>query len=463
MTCLVALLVIAPIPSFASSPSPGDDSLWRKPFPGDGPNQYVDAIVTRGDEVFVSGKFVHIGSMSVNYIARFDGMRWTHVGTGLGTPGMGLVHTLALDGNRLYAGGMFDEAGPIAAHNVAVYDLITATWAPLGAGTDRAVRGICVAKNGDVFIAGEFTRAGTVPSQGVARFDGSAWHALAGSLNRRARAMTVLASPAGGVYVAGFFTTAGGVTCNNIAYWDGTAFRSLDGGTDQLVTALALHDGQLYAGGSFTLAGARTARGIARWDGRQWHALGPGLSGAGGVGVRAITFLGSYLYVGGAFRFAGTVAANNIARWNGAHWEALGSGVNDQVKVITPVAGGMLIWGNFFAAGAMSAPYLAGWGPMRAPAAATPDVALYQNEPNPFNPQTIIRYSVPVLSRVRLMVFDGGGHAVRALVDKIVGPGSHAVIWDGRDGAGVRVSTGMYFYRLETGGKSVTRKMVVLK
>lgn len=88
---------------------------------------------------------------------------------------------------------------------------------------------------------------------------------------------------------------------------------------------------------------------------------------------------------------------------------------------------------------------------------------LAQNFPNPFNPTTTIRYGLAGRSRVRLQVFDVSGRLVRTLVDGDRGAGSHAETWNGEDGGGRQVSSGVYFYRLTAEDLVLTRKMVLLR
>ncbi len=90
-------------------------------------------------------------------------------------------------------------------------------------------------------------------------------------------------------------------------------------------------------------------------------------------------------------------------------------------------------------------------------------LALGQNHPNPFNPQTTIPFDIPAPARVRLLVMDAAGRMVRKLVDENVPAGAHNAVWDGRDGGGRSVSSGVYFYVLDVGGERLTRKMVLLK
>ncbi|MCH7529057.1 MAG: T9SS type A sorting domain-containing protein, partial [Candidatus Marinimicrobia bacterium] len=97
-------------------------------------------------------------------------------------------------------------------------------------------------------------------------------------------------------------------------------------------------------------------------------------------------------------------------------------------------------------------------------AAAVPaDFSLLPNYPNPFNPSTTITFTVPRRERVRLAVYDIMGRPVRTILTATIEPGRHQVIWDGRDGRGRNVATGVYIYRLETPSKSLARKMMLVK
>ena len=90
-------------------------------------------------------------------------------------------------------------------------------------------------------------------------------------------------------------------------------------------------------------------------------------------------------------------------------------------------------------------------------------VFLGQNVPNPFNPLTRISYGVPATSMVRIEIFDVRGRSVRKLVDGVQSAGTYDAIWDGRDGRGQRVDSGVLFYRLQVGETLLQRKMVLLK
>jgi hypothetical protein len=90
-------------------------------------------------------------------------------------------------------------------------------------------------------------------------------------------------------------------------------------------------------------------------------------------------------------------------------------------------------------------------------------VVLKQNAPNPFNPTTRIEFSLPSERDVRLDVFDVQGKLVRRLYVGRAKRGLTSLFWNGDDDRGQQVGSGVYFYRLEAGSETVSKKMVLLK
>ncbi len=88
---------------------------------------------------------------------------------------------------------------------------------------------------------------------------------------------------------------------------------------------------------------------------------------------------------------------------------------------------------------------------------------LGQNFPNPFNPETTIEFSILNKGNVELGVYNIRGQKVKTLVNESFTAGTHKVVWDGKDERNEGVSSGIYFYRLNAGGKELTRKMVLIK
>ncbi len=91
------------------------------------------------------------------------------------------------------------------------------------------------------------------------------------------------------------------------------------------------------------------------------------------------------------------------------------------------------------------------------------EFSLSNNYPNPFNPETKIDYSIVKVCRVKLEIFNILGQKIRTLVDEDQSLGNKSTNWDGRNENGEQVTSGVYFYRLQAGDYSQTKKMVLLK
>ena len=113
--------------------------------------------------------------------------------------------------------------------------------------------------------------------------------------------------------------------------------------------------------------------------------------------------------------------------------------------------------------------YAGFWGragrgtPTGAPAPVAYVNRLFQNYPNPFNPATTVKYSVAEPGPVEIRIFNVRGQTVRTLVAEHKPAGPHKKEWDGRNNAGLRVASGVYFCRLRIGTFSSVKKLVLLK
>jgi len=88
---------------------------------------------------------------------------------------------------------------------------------------------------------------------------------------------------------------------------------------------------------------------------------------------------------------------------------------------------------------------------------------LDQNYSNPFNPTTRITFGLKEPAAVSLRIYDTAGRLVRVLVKSSLPGGTYAEIWDGKDSRGAAVASGIYFYRLDAGSFTQTRKMILLR
>jgi len=89
--------------------------------------------------------------------------------------------------------------------------------------------------------------------------------------------------------------------------------------------------------------------------------------------------------------------------------------------------------------------------------------ALHQNYPNPFNPSTVITYSIPGSSSVRIEVYNILGQKVATLFDQEQTAGTHSIAWNAQGEHGQRLGSGAYFLRMQAGSFSQVKKMLLAK
>ncbi|HMP36603.1 MAG TPA: hypothetical protein PKC43_04070 [Phycisphaerales bacterium] len=256
----------------------------------------VDHDEPGGPALYAAGRFQSAGGLAAANIAKWSGSGWSPLGPGISGTGVGDIESVCV----------FDEgSGPM-------------TFA--GFGTTP--------------VPGQ-----PVPIRSIARWDGVEWSAVGGGVEGSTptalsvvKALAVFDDGSGpALYAGGTFTKAGGVPANNIARWDGAQWHALGAGiTGGSVTALHVHDDgggpALYVGGLFSAAGGVPAASIARWKNGAWSALGSGV--AGGVVAAMATWDDGQggdakLICGGAFTVAGGQSIRRLARWNGTSWSAL--------------------------------------------------------------------------------------------------------------------------------------------
>ncbi|MDD5528803.1 MAG: T9SS type A sorting domain-containing protein [bacterium] len=93
---------------------------------------------------------------------------------------------------------------------------------------------------------------------------------------------------------------------------------------------------------------------------------------------------------------------------------------------------------------------------------SNPTLALNQNYPNPVIKNTNISYTLPAETKVKLQVYNTSGRLVKTLLNEIQSTGAKEIIWDKKDMNNMSVSSGIYFYRLTAGSKTITKTMIVL-
>jgi hypothetical protein len=91
------------------------------------------------------------------------------------------------------------------------------------------------------------------------------------------------------------------------------------------------------------------------------------------------------------------------------------------------------------------------------------EFALNQNFPNPFNPETTIKYQLAESAPVQLRIYNIVGQVVRTLVSEQQAAGRYQIRWNGTDDRGVAVSSGIYFYQVSAGKFQDVKRLMLLK
>ncbi|MBI5362600.1 MAG: hypothetical protein HZA53_05425 [Planctomycetes bacterium] len=337
------------------------------------PGRWVNALRTLD---YGLGPKLYVGGLLLD-VYRFDGATWSSLGAMNDVTGFAGHDAATPGGNWLYAVGGFTQlANGAEANRVAV--LQNGSWSPVGGGLgfDGPVYAFANVDEGAttaLYAGGAFARASGTTAQRIARWNGNGWSPLGTGVNSTVSALAAHASAPGGereLYAGGDFTAAGGLAADHIARWNGSAWSALGTGMPEAVYALCSFDDgtgpALYAGGRFLVAGGTTAWHVARWNGTSWSDVGGGIAG---TFVSALAVHddggGPALYAAGWFSSAGGTSASNVARWNGTSWSALGAGVGDQATTLCSFDDGggraLHVGGAFTTAGGAPGAYVARW------------------------------------------------------------------------------------------------------
>jgi len=324
---------------------------------GSGTSGPVNAGIVYNNDLVVAGSFTTAGGVTVNNIARWNGITWSSIGGGTN----GEVFALAIFNNQLIAGGSFTSAGGVPAYRIAVWN--GSAWAPLSLGMNGDVYALAV-HSSQLVAGGAFTTAGGVNVNRIARWNGASWSiGTYYGFNDDVYALTPYNSDliaAGRFTMSGTFYITKRITRMYVSgsyYFPAAMGTGIDTG---VANALAVHNSQLYVGGKFPSIGGVTVNNIAAWNGTNWSYLGLGVNDT----VCSLSSFGD-LIVGGVFTAAGPSITPRIARWNGSNWLSLGSGMAGTI----PCVSALLTWqnilaagGSFSSAGGLSVNNLAGWG-----------------------------------------------------------------------------------------------------
>jgi hypothetical protein len=370
---------------------------------GDGTNYDATAVGSFGNDLIVGGSFSMAGNTPVSNLARWDGREWNQFGPATGTNDD--VRALEVHAGDLIAAGDFTMIESVPANGIARFDGVQ--WHPLGSGVlGTHVPGWvgCVTDwHGDLIAGGRFHFAGDEPAGSVARWDGSAWHAMGSGVSGYVYAFEK--------YHGDLIAAGNSFDPGNVARWTGTTWESLVGSMEGSVYDLTIYRGELIAVGNFYEIEGEEINCMARWDGSAWRPFtrpfGSGHIDAAVVFQGQLIVSGCVSWPGGSFEcqtarwdeptqswialdspfdihaedikvIGGTLFATErnvwyapgqlpagVAAWNGSEWRMVGGGMDMSVYAVERFQGQLFAGGMFIIAGGEVSAYLA-----RAPATA---------------------------------------------------------------------------------------------
>ena len=221
----------------------------------------VYALATSGNDLYTGGRFATAGDVLANGIAKWNGHTWVGLGSGVRTGTYeGVVRALAIQGQDLYAGGQFIHAGGVVAYNIAKWN--GHRWSALGSGVRGNLEHVLAlgVSGSDVYVGGMFTTAAGLNTRNIATWNGRRWSALALQPHDGVWKITVAGR---NVYVGGTaFTLPSGVVTKGIVKWDGSNWSALgsrlgDGAYSGPIMAIATSGNDLYLGGEFFTVSAQ--------------------------------------------------------------------------------------------------------------------------------------------------------------------------------------------------------------
>jgi hypothetical protein len=285
-------------------------------------------------------------------IARWNGSSWDGLGTTNGT-----VSCLAVYPNGdVVAGGNFGSlsgiGGGIAASGIARFN--GSAWSALGAGIDPGFNHLSpgparmtVLPNGDLIVAGQFSIAGTVQANGLARWNGTEWFPLNFGPGATIRAFGVGA--AGESLLIRTWDLAPWPQPIEVLKWTDGQWSTVATATVEFINPLAiaaLPDGEPVAGGSWNyVSGSQpSSQNIARFDGTAWQPLGTGLAGYGATDMAV--WPNGDVVVNVPFVGHGITPLANAASFDGVDWSSTlppVPGVNRYIDTLEIAADGSVL------------------------------------------------------------------------------------------------------------------------
>jgi pyrimidine deaminase RibD-like protein len=480
------------------------------------PTPSVRALVIGGGSLYVAGDFSTVDSLDRGSVARF-GLPGGAL-TAWDPRADAGVFALAAEEDRIFLGGGFTSLWSWESRNgLAALDATTGQLLPWNPVSDAWTINSLAAGSGKVYVSGLFSTMGGQPRNCMAALDSATGLATAWDPNPNSIALS-MALADGSLYAGGYFTGFSGSAHSYAAKLDtvtGVA-AAWDPHCDDWVESIAVADGDVYLGGWFHQAGGQVRNHLAEVDataglasawapdpdgplcavvvadttvviggsfghaGGAAHASVAALSKATGTAlawnmdiaggdVNTLASSGNCIYVGGGFSSICGQPRAGLAAIDGATGTVLpwqsnlgpsGNGVVGTAWSSLARDGGLWLGGSFTIAGVLPAASVA-WldGPAPQVAGHRLPIMLARSMPNPASEVATIRYVLSTPASVSLTIFDLQGRRMASPLARVLeAAGPHSVSVNTQNWP-----PGCYLYRVQAGGASAMRKMVVVR
>jgi len=330
---------------------------------GAGFESFINAVTEFDNQLVIGGRFISAGGFPAFHVVRYDGENYLPMGNELlGDDPFTETNGFCTLNGELYAAGAWTVGG--ASKRVVKWN--GSAWVPLTA--QPAGAPTCIASYNGYLVVGGFGVGGT--GVHVLRFSGTAWVPMGNGLDNDVKHLVEFN---GSLYACGSFSASGTTPMSFVARWDGSQWNAVGGsvtppGAGERASKLAVYNNQLVVGGSFsTLAGVPVS-GIARLNGNTWAPFGQGFASGN---VTAIASLSGSLIACGAVRPTGTFTPTWVSLWNGSTWTPIGQNFSGfanpfsagpTIAAAVPFQNELFIGGDFFKAGGRVSSFLAHWG-----------------------------------------------------------------------------------------------------
>jgi hypothetical protein len=415
-----------------------DDNIWQPlALEEKGVFKKVNSIACSDNLVYAGGNITLAGNEKVAHIVKWDGNNWSNINGGLNDE----VNTILVKGNNdIYAGGRFTASGNTLLNHIANFNGIM--WETLNEGLNGTVN--TIASNGEtIYVGGQFTHTSNYSKElnYIAEWKDGEWSPLNGGVSGNINSTgpevnAIVVDNFGNVYVGGNFLKAGGHEVNHIAKWDGNDWRPLDNGMNNVVNSIAISNNSIYIGGSFTMGknSDEILNHVAKWYNERWYPVDEGLDGE----VKTIICYDRFIFAGGQF-------SDKLSVWNGRCWYPVEGGISgNQVSTIVMKDKDLYVGGEFIMAGDKPS---FNFGRLAYSKLKVVDVTkpiIYKRIRFP------IPYSVRSrdLRDIIIVVYNTHGDIVKVFTDRKKS-GLYRIVWDGTDYNGDFVEPGIYSIKIK--------------